>query len=228
MLRRINNLERMVRASWQALAHPVAAWNSVRGYFGADRWKRAEPVADRDSLRRFLESRASYVTQSSLYGYLRTRAGMRYPQLFANDEFVRAIDIAKWQMWFACLSDLSVYAGGLIARRSGAEHSRVTSLMQATIDAILAAGEGGRDGDRAQKLHARIARADWAAVQDDPTPFSESPRTLVECAPIVEELKQLDEEIVRNSVRFRWQEVRRELRRDLDANALMASDASQP
>lgn len=204
------------------------AWFALRGYFGGDRWKRAEPVGDRDALRRFLESRASYVTQTSLYGYLRTRAGMRYPQLFANDEFVRAIDIAKWQMWFACLSDLSIYAGGLIARRSGAERSRITSLMDMTIETILASSEGGRDADRARKLRARIAHADWATVPDDATPFSESPRTLVECAPIVEELKQLDAEIVRNSVRFRWQEVRRELRRDLDAEALMASDASQP
>lgn len=218
MLRWINKLGVTLRDAWCAL----------RGYVGADRWKRAEPIADRDALRRFLESRTSYVTQTSLYGYLRTRAGMRYPQLFANDEFGRAIDIAKWQMWFACLSDLSIYAGGLIARRSGAERSRITFLMDMTIETILASSEGGRDADRARKLRARIAQADWAAVPDDATPFSESPRTLVACAPIVEELKQLDQEIVRNSVRFRWQEVRRELRRDLDAKALMATDAPQP
>ena len=227
MLSRINNLEDLLRASWRALAHPAAEWRAGRGDFGADRWKSAEPVTDRDALRRFLEARASYATQTWLYGYLRTRAGMRYPQLFANDEFVRAIEIAKWQMWFACLSDLSVYAGGLVARRSGAERARVTYLMRATIEAILGASEGGHDRERAEKLRARIAHADWAAVPDDATPFSESPRTLVQCAPIVEELKQLDEEIVRHSVRFRWQEVRRELRRDLDAKALMASEASQ-
>lgn len=218
MLRKINNLGLAIGSVWHAL----------RAYFGAYRWKRAEPIADRDALRRFLESRASYVTQTSLYGYLRTRAGMRYPQLFADDEFARAIDIAKWQMWFACLSDLSIYAGGLIARRSDAERSRITSLMEGTIEAILGSSEGGRDAERARKLRTRIAQADWATVPDDATPFSESPRTLVECAPIVEELKQLDEEIVRNSVRFRWQEVRRELRSDLDAEALMASVASQP
>ena len=31
----------------------------------------------------------------------------------------------------------------------------------------------------------------------------------------------LDEEIVRNSVRFRWQEVRRELRATLDVDAVL-------
>ncbi|MGA7986322.1 MAG: hypothetical protein WCA01_14165 [Burkholderiales bacterium] len=218
MFSRINNLGRLLRDAWCAL----------RGYFGAERWSRAEPIADRDALRGFLESRASYVTQTSLYGYLRTRAGMRYPQLFANDEFVKAIEIAKWQMWFACLSDVSVYAGGLIAQRSGAERCRVTSLLQATIGAILDASEGGRDEAGARRLHARIAQIDWATVADDSSPFSESPRTLIECAPVLEQLKLLDEEIVRNSVRFGWQEVRRELRRQLDAKALMASESSQP
>ena len=40
---------------------------------------------------------------------------------------------------------------------------------------------------------------------------------------MVDELKQLDAEIVRNSVRFRWIEVRRDLREMLDAAAVMVS-----
>ena len=44
---------------------------------------------------------------------------------------------------------------------------------------------------------------------------------LVRWAPIMPELKELDAEIVMNSVRFRWQEVRRELRSTLDAAKLL-------
>ncbi|MFZ1907460.1 MAG: hypothetical protein WAU52_00085 [Burkholderiales bacterium] len=65
-----------------------------------------------------------------------------------------------------------------------------------------------------------------ALVPDDAPPFNQIPRNLVDCAAIAEELKLVDEEIVRNSVRFPWQLVRRELRRDFDAKGLMASDAS--
>jgi hypothetical protein len=39
----------------------------------------------------------------------------------------------------------------------------------------------------------------------------------------MDELKQLDEEIVRNSVRFRWQEVRRDFARHLDVQAVLGS-----
>ena len=215
--------------SWRILAQPASFWRAIREYFErTSRWGRGEPVADRVALQRFIDSRASFVAQMSLYGYLRTRAGMRYPELFSNDEFVEAVDAAKWQMWLACLSDLSVYAGGLLARRTRADTAWIARLMQATLEATLAASGTVHDSARAERVRARLALCDWSAVPDDATPFSESPRTLVECAPIVDELKQLDDPIVRNSVRFRWQQVRRELRRNLDAGALMASEASKP
>ncbi len=214
-------------ASRRNLARPASVWRTIRGYLSAIRWKRGTPIVDRAGLQRFLESRSSFVTQISLYGYLRTRAGMRYQELFSNDDFAKAVDAAKWQMWLACLSDLSVYAGGLLARRSRADNASIAPLMDAMLEAILAANQAGNDAAGADRVRARLAQCDWASVPDDATAFSESPRTLIACAPIVEQLKQLDEEIVRNSVRFRWQEVRRELRRDLDAEALMASEASR-
>lgn len=212
---------------WQLLASPASLWRVIHGYVGGARRGRGEPVADRAALQRFLDSRASFVAQMSLYGYLRTRAGMRYPELFSNDEFVKAVDAAKWQMWLACLSDLSVYAGGLLARRGRADTARIAALMQATLEAVLSASGVTHDPARVERVRTRLALCDWTAVPDDGTPFSESPRVLIECAPIVDELKQLDEEIVRNSVRFRWQQVRRELRRALDADALMASEAAR-
>jgi hypothetical protein len=227
MLRRINYLGAQMTVSWRTLLRPAGLWRAICGSFAAWPWKRRTPIADRDGLQRYLESRSSFVAQTSLYGYLRTRAGTRYQELFSNEEFAQAMDRAKWRMWLACLSDLSIYAGGLLARRTRSENGRIASLMNATVGAVLSANEAGIDAADAQRVRSRLALCDWAAVPDDATAFSESPRTLIECAPVVEQLKQLDEEIVRNSVRFRWQEVRRELRRDLDAEALVASEASE-
>jgi len=209
-------------------ARAAKLWQTLRDQLGAGEGSRGARIADRDGLRWFLESRASHVAQSTLYGYLRTRSGVRYPEVFANDDFAKSIDIAKWYVWLACLSDLSVYAGGLVARRTGASQAEVSRLMAWVIDTILRAtglpeGAGGEFPDLAERLRARVASCDWAAVRDDDTPFSESPGALISRAPVMDELKRLDDEIVRNSVRFRWQEVRRDLRRDLDADALIAS-----
>lgn len=199
----------------------------LRDYFGsASRRRREEPIADRAALRRFLETRASYVAQTSLYGYLRTRAGMIYPQLFENDEFVQSVNIAKWHVWLACLADLSVYAGGLLARATPEKTQEIGALMQELVGAILeetgtptdAGPEFGRDAER---VRARLAACDWTRIEDDETPFSASPTALIRWAPIVDSLKELDEEIVRNSVRFRWQEVRRALRNNLDVAGVL-------
>jgi len=203
-------------------------WKLLREYLGIDRRGRRLPIVDIEGLRHFLETRASHVAQTSLYGYVRTRAGTRYPELFENDDFIASINIAKWQLWLACLSDLAVYAGGLLQHRTDQDPDTVAAVMTSAVDAALAAvgtppdaGEPFAEGVAA--LRKRLAATDWAEVTDDEEPFDASPEALVKWAPIVDELKQYDTEIVRNSVRYRWQEVRRDLRRDLDADAVLAS-----
>jgi hypothetical protein len=203
-------------------------WRWLRDYLGIARRGRSLPIVDTDSLRHFLETRASHVAQTSLYGYVRTRAGTRYPELFENDHFIASINIAKWQLWLACLSDLAVYAGGLLQHRTDERPQKVGKVIGASVEAALAAAGTPPDAGEAfgagvDKLRKRLAATDWAEVTDDQEAFSESPDALVEWAPIVDELKQYDTEIVENSVRFRWQEVRRDLRRDLDARAVVDS-----
>lgn len=209
----------------RARAAEVLSW--LRDYFGAARRGRSAPIASIEDLRHFLETRASHVAQTSLYGYLRARSGTRYSELFQNDDFVVSVNIAKWQMWLACLSDLAVYAGGLVLHRAHAPTGRVGELVIAASEAAIAAvgtppdaGEAFAEGVR--RVRARLALTDWVSITDDDAPFRESPDALVEWAPIVDELKQHDAEIVKGSVRFRWQEVRRDFRRNLDAEALCA------
>jgi hypothetical protein len=203
-------------------------WRTLREYLGTVGQGRTQRITDRESLRQFLESRASHVAQISLYGYLRTRAGARYPELFANEDFLKSINIAKWYIWLACLSDLTIYAGGLITQRTGSERAVVGVIMVEAVEAILASTgipvEAGAEFQAlANEVRARVEACKWSQVRDDDMPFVESPAALFKWAPVFDDLKQLDEEIVRNSVRFRWQEVRRDLRRDLDAELLVAS-----
>ena len=205
-------------------------WTSLSDHFRTLGRHRAEPINDRASLRRFLETRASYVAQTSLYGYLRTRTGKLYPEYFQNDEFVRVVNGAKWLIWLACLSDLSVYAGGLLSQRSRGGAREVGALIEVLVGAILDDTGVPADVDaeflpQVQRVRARIVACDWSAVTDDDAAFSASPTALARWAPVVENLKELDEEIVKNSVRFRWQEIRRDLRRNLDAEAVLRSSA---
>ena len=210
------------------LLDPPALWQVLREYFNISRLRKQEPVNSKESLKEFLSTRASFVAQTSLYGYLRTRTGMRYPELFDDDPFVVSINIAKWQMWLACLSDLAVYAGGLILINSKANEQKIASLIQDIVNEILEeTGKPEDSGDKfsesAQHVRQRLTMCQWSEVTDDEKAFSHSPQALVDWAPIIDELKQMDEEIVINSVRFRWQKVRQDLRKALDANQVLSS-----
>ncbi|MGI9334034.1 MAG: esterase [Gammaproteobacteria bacterium] len=220
------------------MSKPKAIWQVLKNYAGANRLGRRRRVGDRAALEHFLDSRSSHVAQMSLYGYLRTRAGTRYYELFDDAAFHASMNIAKWQIWLACLSDLSVYAGGLVAQRAGTKGLAVAgagsgaqdvkTLVQSLVDGILertgVPADAGEDfAPASQALRERLAACDLQVVADDESAFCHSPEALVYWAPVVDDLKSLDEEIVKNSIRFRWQEVRRDLRRNLDADALMAS-----
>ena len=200
----------------------------LREYLGAGAKGRKRSIADASALEHFLDTRASHIAQSTLYGYFRTRAGTRFPVLFDDDGFVSALNHAKWQMWLACLSDLSVYAGGLLAHRSQAGPVAAGRVTRRAVEAILErtgtpSDSGPRYAEGADGVRDRLSRCDWSTLADDETAFTESPEALVRNAPIMRELMALDEEIVRNSVRFRWQEIRRELRGKLDADAVIGA-----
>jgi hypothetical protein len=221
------------RSETSLVARLSGFWKTLHEYLIAGLKRRPEPLNDPQSLRHFLETRASYIAQTSLYGYLRTRAGMRYPELFDDDVFVASINGAKWHMWLACVSDLAVYLGGMLRLKAPGSPVDVGRLMRETVNRILEDAGVPEDADNefpehAGRVRARLEHCDWNAVTDDEGPFSESPAALVRYAPIIEELKQLDAEVVMNSVRFHWQEVRRHVREHMDAEAVLqaARDAN--
>ena len=206
-------------AKWRAL------WHSVCAVFGA-RVARRAPIDSRAALTEFIDSRASYVAQSALYGYMKTRAGTRFPELFNNRAMLESINIAKWRVYLACLSDLAMYCGALL-RRHGVDNSRVRALINDSVDDALTQIGAPQDADAdfaagAREVIARAANCDFAALGDDDSAFTQSPDALVYWAPVADEFKKRDVEIVRNSVRFRWIAVRREARRRLRADRLMA------
>lgn len=213
-------------SAWLARLLSPEYWRSLPERYREWRTRHSRPIVDREGLGRFIHTRSAHVAQTSLYGYLRARAGTRFPELFQDDEFVKSINIAKWHVWLACVSDLAVFAGAVVRGRVQAPSAEIGRLVQETIEGVLAeagvpAEAGPEYGPHAERVRARLALCDWAAPPQGEAAFSRSPEALVHWAPIVDELKQLDEEIVRNSVRFRWQEVCQELRRLIDAEALV-------
>lgn len=199
-------------------------WHTILHHFGVRRAGRARTLVSRASLRQFINSRAGHVAQTSLYGQLRTRAGIHYVGLFEDDAFIEALNIGRWQLWLACISDLSVYTGVLLtrARVPGPEVNLILGGIVAEIlqQTGVPADSGPQFESSVQALSARIEVSDWQVI-DAESAFNTSADALLRWAPEVENIKQLDTRMVRNSIDSRWNAVRRQLREQLDVPALL-------
>ena len=62
-----------------------------------------------DDLENFIQTKSAWVSQVTLYSYLKTRMGTRYVLHFDNDEFMKSVNQAKWNIYAVALQDLSFF-----------------------------------------------------------------------------------------------------------------------
>ena len=62
-----------------------------------------------DELEEFIQTKSAWVSQVTLYSYLKTRMGTRYVLHFDNDEFMKSVNEAKWNSYSVALQDLTFY-----------------------------------------------------------------------------------------------------------------------
>ena len=156
------------------------SWRTLANYVGMGKHKSKGLVTSSEALAEFTSSRASHVAQTSLYGYLRTRAGTRFPELFENPDILISINIAKWHIWIACVSDLSAFIGQTMYQSAEVDPDNIKSLMASNFDRILELTEippeAGEDIESAvEKERQRINNFDWTLDHDEDSLFSQSP-----------------------------------------------------
>ena len=67
-------------------------------------------ISSKEDLQNFVQERSAHVTQTTLYGYLKTRIGTRYQLMLDDEKYSESVNIAKWNIYIAALSDLTIYA----------------------------------------------------------------------------------------------------------------------
>ena len=180
-----------------------------------------------DRLTEFIQTRSAYVAQTSLFGYLKTRMGTRYRQVFEDDKFLPSINNAKWRTYGACLSDLTVFAAAITGAENRLEKSEISDLAHKCFEAAIQqtfndAEAGEVRAEIVESFEARIIQTHWPNAAIGENAFTSSPKALLDSAPIADELKEQDGEIVTNSIRFRWRDVREQLRKRIDCDAICA------
>ncbi|GAB4363424.1 MAG: hypothetical protein Kow00114_19460 [Kiloniellaceae bacterium] len=199
--------------------------------------RESDPVDSVGALAGFVSTRAAFVAQKSLYGYLKTRMGTRYPHAFEDDVMIASIDIAKMHVYAACLSDLAIFAVSRALQDLPAGTAPSAAACRALALACFRRGLDDNAGQAAavatfspeEALAAfsrRLAFWDWEDGPQGRAIFTESPPALLRWAPIAPEFKKLDREIVENSIKFAWRDVRQALDRRIDGAAVMAGAAA--
>jgi hypothetical protein len=176
----------------------------------------------------YIEKNAAYVSQVTLYTYVKARAGTQYPKLFENDDFLTSLRIARWHIFGAAVSDMALFAAAQFHVSGQLEKKDTEAFAAGIIEYILTNYE--QDDIEPKVFLEMMAEgvrranfADWHDIADGPAAFQRSSDAVYEWAPIADELKLLDEEIVRNSIHLRWIGVRRDTKALLRRDSVLAS-----
>jgi hypothetical protein len=161
-------------------------------------------IKSKSDLQKFIQQRSAHVTQTTLYGYLKTRIGVKYTAMVDDEVFSKSINIAKWNIYMVAIADCTFYVFSyLIAEKNLKEND----CKEIYLDIIEKEKSNGLSDEIYLKAKDeflnRYEKIDFNKYYLD-NPFKESCLALYKWAPIADELKTLDKEIVLNSMRLKW------------------------
>ena len=164
-----------------------------------------------DELEEFIQTKSAWVSQVTLYGYLKTRMGTRYVLHFENDTFMDSVNLAKWNIYAVALQDLTFFIfSHLKVNFNYNEIDKAKEIFLKILDDETSNKMPIDIIEKAKKsFDDRLQNVNWDNHYND-LPFNPSALTLYERAPIAEDLKTLDRKIVLNSVILKWDVIKKE------------------
>ena len=164
-----------------------------------------------DQLENFIQTKSAWVTQVTLYSYLKTRMGTRYVLHFDNDIFMSSLNIAKWNIYSVALQDLTFFTFSYLKVNFNYQDiNQAKEIFNKILDDEISNKMPLDIIDDAKKtFDERLENLDWETYYKD-LPFNPSALSLYKWAPIAEELKTLDRKIVLNSMILKWDIIRNE------------------
>ena len=164
-----------------------------------------------DDLENFIQTKSAWVSQVTLYGYLKTRMGTRYVLHFDNDEFMASVNLAKWNIYAVALQDLTFFSFSHL--KVNYNYNKIDKAKEIFFKILDDETSNKMPLDIIEKakksFNERLQNMNWEAYYND-LPFNPSALSLYKWAPIADELKNLDRKIVLNSVILKWDVVKKE------------------
>ena len=168
-------------------------------------------IKNLDDLKSYVQKQSAWVSQVTLYGYLKTRMGTRYVLMFNDEKFLASIKLAKWNIYSIALQDLTLFTlSYLKVFYNSQETTKAKEIYEEILNNEIINGMPEDIVSKGKNLfEERLTKIDWNKYYES-WPFNESALALYEWAPIAENLKTLDRKIVLNSMILKWENVQKE------------------
>ena len=168
-------------------------------------------IKNLDQLENFIQTKSAWVTQVTLYSYLKTRMGTRYVLHFDNDIFMSSLNIAKWNIYFVALQDLTFFTFSYLRVNFNFQNiDQAKEIFNKILDDEISNKMPLDIVEEAKRtFNERFQNLNWETYYKD-LPFNPSALSLYKWAPIAEELKTLDRKIVLNSMILKWDIIKKE------------------
>ncbi len=161
-------------------------------------------INNEDDLSIFIKEKSAFVTQSTLYGYLKTRMGLKQYMMFTDDVFVQSVNKSKWNIFSEAVTDLTFYSVSFLKKKYDIKSLDPTKIYESILNNEI---HNGLPKDICEKYKNKFKEKikDFNVEEySNDSPFLNSCNALFHWAPIADELKELDKEIVINSIKNKW------------------------
>jgi|TARA_B110000261_G_scaffold3843_1_gene4021 hypothetical protein len=159
----------------------------------------------------FIQRKSAWVSQVTLYNYLKTRMGTKWVLHFDDDVFLASINKAKWNIYSISLQDLTFYSFSYL--NVFCNYDDMDKANNIYDEILIKESRNGMPEEvilkAKEKFRERLKKIEWSTYYKS-WPFNESALTLYEWAPVAEELKILDRKIVLNSMILKWDNIKDE------------------
>ena len=170
--------------------------------------KKIKNLSDLES---FIQKKSAWISQVTLYSYLKTRMGTKYVLHFDNEKLLSSINKAKWNIYSVALQDLTFFSFSYLnATYNYEDIIKSKDIFHSILDNEKKNGMPEEVYDSAKiSFDERFQKVDWKKHYNS-LPFNYSALALYKWAPIADELKTLDRKIVLNSMILKWDNIKDE------------------
>ena len=167
-----------------------------------------------DQVKTFIQEQSAQVTQMTLYGYLKTRMGAKHVIMFEDKDFLRSINIAKWQIYGISLIDCTFFCFSFLYKEKN--FLKTDQANQIFFEILNTEKAGGMDieayNNSTKEFNLRFPEVNWETYYIN-NPFENSSHALYNWAPVADELKKLDKQIVLNSMILKWNNIQKDFKK---------------